>query len=157
MDAWHIPGAFAVVSDNATNIVLALTSSKRVQHMVRCVVHTSQLVINDSINAIQTVRSALAAIRRVAQFFRSLNPSWNVLKQIQKDEIKRNSKNCDTIVSRLLKPIPLIMDCETRWRSKIHMAERMVRLQQNIIASMQDPQVKKDMARSKCANPNADH
>ncbi|XP_047136003.1 uncharacterized protein LOC124813253 [Hydra vulgaris] len=52
MGAWHIPEAFAVVSDNAANIVLALTSSKRVQHMVQCVGHTSQLAINDSINAL---------------------------------------------------------------------------------------------------------
>ncbi|XP_065654730.1 E3 SUMO-protein ligase ZBED1-like [Hydra vulgaris] len=157
MDTWQIPEAFAVVSDNAANTVLALTSSKRVQHMVRCVGHTSQLAINDNINAIQAVRGALAAIRRVAQFFRSSNPSWNVLKQIQKDEIKRNYKNRGTTVSRLPKPIRPIMDCETRWSSKIHMAERMVRLQQNIIAAMQDPQVKKDMARSKCGIPNADH
>ena len=48
----------------------------------------------------------------------------------------------------------LIIDVETRWNSKIHMAERMISIQLNAIYAMQDYQVKKEMKNSAVASPN---
>ena len=49
---WGVGDVFAVVSDNAGNIVKALQQSNLVHHDVLCVGHTSQLAINDSLAAI---------------------------------------------------------------------------------------------------------
>ena len=46
IDEWGIQTVFAVVSDNAANIVKALDECDHVQHTIRCVGHTSQLAIN---------------------------------------------------------------------------------------------------------------
>ena len=127
MDAWDLPEAFAVVSGNAANVVLALNSSDRVGHVVRCIGHTSQLAINDSLKAFQIIMHALAAMRSVAKFFRRSGPGWNKLEEVQWREIQEN--NMAELPGSRMKPLRPIMDCETRWNSKIAMAERMVELQ----------------------------
>ena len=74
MDEWGFERSFAVVSDNAANVVLALNDCTRVQHLVRCIGHTSQLAINDSLKSIQLITHALAVMRGLAKFFRRSGP-----------------------------------------------------------------------------------
>ena len=96
MDEWEFQRAFAVGSDNATNVVLALNESTRVQHLVSCIEHTSQLAINDSLKSIQLITHAVAVMRGLAKFFQRSGPRWNKLKEVQWSEIQDNKKKQST-------------------------------------------------------------
>jgi len=154
MSNWGVDAVFGIVSDHAANIMLAIKSSPKVKLSVHCFGHTCQLALNCTIQASRTVQHALASLQSVARYFRKSVPAWNVLKEIQQREITRKKQLHIHEQQRVRLPMRPIMDCETRWNSKIFMAERMIALEPSIILAAQDPEIKRDMLNANVFLPN---
>ena len=152
LDDWNIDYVFACVSDNAANVVSAMHNCGRILYNLKCCGHTSQLAVNKALTAEGTITESVNAIRKVARFFRKSGPAWNKLKESQSHEIKRRKEENrkpphdqqDPAVKRL-KPVRPIMNCETRWNSKLYMCERMLSLRKHVTIVSQDPTLRKEM------------
>lgn len=128
MATWGIKGAnVPVVSDNASNMVIAVKESGLGPH-IRCFAHTLNLGTQRGLKTDKVAR-LLGKVRRVVSFFHRSSVAANILKQKQK---------------MLGLPIhKLLMDVPTRWNSSYDLLERFIEQQTAIIATMICPEVRK--------------
>ncbi|XP_063215791.1 zinc finger BED domain-containing protein 4-like [Bacillus rossius redtenbacheri] len=107
---WEINDkVFAVVRDNARNVVAALNLSSF--NHIPCLAHTLQLVIKDGLLSSKMVAAVTGACRRMVGHFKHSSHATKVLREAQK-----------TVGSPAHR---LVQDEPTRWNSILHMLERL--------------------------------
>jgi len=75
LDDWALDKAFAIVTDNGSNIVAAANICDRILNSVHCFGHTSQLIVNTALSSVSAVADMLKLVRDVSRYFRRSGPS----------------------------------------------------------------------------------
>lgn len=102
----------AVTTDNGANIVKAIELTfGRAKH-IRCIAHTLNLVVQNSV-MVNEIKIFIDKVRRIVQWFHQSGVGADQL---------RNSQKAENVPEGKIKH--LIGDISTRWNSQLHMIER---------------------------------
>ncbi|XP_061725455.1 E3 SUMO-protein ligase ZBED1-like [Cydia pomonella] len=112
-DKWGISSSLsAVVTDNATNIVNAVSSSNVLEkNNLTCAAHSIQLAVNKSF-LMENVANVCSKASKIVGHFRHSNVA---------------AKELETMQEQLeMKQLNLIQSCKTRWNSTYEMLDRLL-------------------------------
>ncbi|GFR84459.1 zinc finger BED domain-containing protein 4 [Elysia marginata] len=111
---------FAIVTDNASNMVAAVNLLK-VRH-VPCYAHTLNLVVNDTLKELPHLSALRKKVRGIVSHFHSSVKSSEELEQAQRQQ------GAD--------PLKLIIEVDTRWNSTFYMFERYLKLHKEVTTAL---------------------
>lgn len=115
-EKWEIPDEkiVAVTTDNGANIVKAIELAfGRAKH-IRCIAHTLNLVVQNSV-MVNEIKIFIDKVRRIVQWFHQSGVAADQL---------RNSQKAENVPEGKIKH--LVGDVSTRWNSQLHMLERFI-------------------------------
>nr|CAI5842006.1 unnamed protein product [Callosobruchus analis]CAI5856383.1 unnamed protein product [Callosobruchus analis] len=115
-EKWEIPDEkiVSVTTDNGANIVKAIELTfGRAKH-VRCIAHTLNLVVQNSV-MVTEIKTFIDKVRRIVQWFHQSGVGADQL---------RNSQKAENVPEGKIKH--LLGDVSTRWNSQLHMLERFI-------------------------------
>ncbi|CAG4968107.1 unnamed protein product [Parnassius apollo] len=120
---WNITGKITiVVSDNASNIVSAITSELNWRHF-GCYAHCLNLIVKSGLN-VENLQQTITKVKTIVAFYKrsALATETFVKYQVQQSEAKTAKK--------------LTLSVETQWNSEFHMLQRFAELREAVTATL---------------------
>ncbi|XP_011702573.1 PREDICTED: zinc finger BED domain-containing protein 1-like, partial [Wasmannia auropunctata] len=111
----------AIVTDNAANIVKAITDTFGKKKHLRCFAHTLSLVYPDAVKTIPSLVNLLAKVKSIVTLFKQSVVAADELRRLQFLEGKTEGT-----VLKLIQEVP------TRWNSAFYMIQRFLQLKDYI-------------------------
>ncbi|XP_046597643.1 E3 SUMO-protein ligase ZBED1-like [Neodiprion lecontei] len=121
-EKWEIPEVkiVAVTTDNGANIVKAIEFAFRRAKHIRCIAHTLNLVVQNSVMVIE-IKLFIDKVRKIVQWFHQSGVGADQL---------MNSQKAANVPEGKIKH--LIGDVSTRWNSQLHMLERFLAMSRTV-------------------------
>ncbi|XP_024883679.1 zinc finger BED domain-containing protein 1-like, partial [Temnothorax curvispinosus] len=119
---------FAIVHDNASNMINAAENLQNINEHVNCAAHTLQLAVNDALQ-LENIAYVIQKARKIVGHFKH---STLAMQELHKTQIKFN-----------LPQETLIQSCPTRWDSTYYMCELLQKNRTPILAVLNDTSITK--------------